>query len=75
MKCRPGNEASDGDPHAAIADFKLVIATTLPRLRYDRGWTPEDLADRVALSARYLGAIERGRALIYEIVAYGRDPG
>jgi len=38
-----------------------VLATNVRRLRYERGWTQEELADRVALSARYLGAIERGQ--------------
>jgi transcriptional regulator with XRE-family HTH domain len=44
-----------------MADLKLVLAANVRRLRYDRGWTQEQLAERVALSARYVGAIERGQ--------------
>jgi transcriptional regulator with XRE-family HTH domain len=32
------------------------------RLRHGKGWTQEELADRVGLSARYVGQIERAQA-------------
>jgi transcriptional regulator with XRE-family HTH domain len=31
-------------------------------LRHGKGWTQEELADRVGLSARYVGQIERAQA-------------
>jgi transcriptional regulator with XRE-family HTH domain len=43
-------------------DLKDVIATNVIRLRHAKGWTQEELADRVGLSARYLGQVERGQA-------------
>jgi len=46
----------------AMADLKEIVAINVRRLRYDRGWTQEDLADRVGLSARYVGQIERAQA-------------
>jgi transcriptional regulator with XRE-family HTH domain len=45
-------------PPCAMADLKEIVAINVRRLRYDRGWTQEDLADRVGLSARYVGQIE-----------------
>jgi transcriptional regulator with XRE-family HTH domain len=42
-------------------DLKDVIATNVRRLRHAKGWTQEELADRVGLSARYLGQVERGQ--------------
>lgn len=41
-------------------DLKDVMAGNLRRLRHDRNLTQEELADRAGLSARYVGAIERG---------------
>ncbi|HQT65751.1 MAG: transcriptional regulator [Acidocella sp. 20-57-95] len=41
-------------------DLKEVMATNLRRARHDRNLTQEDLADKAGLSARYVGAIERG---------------
>jgi transcriptional regulator with XRE-family HTH domain len=49
-------------PRCAMADLKEIVAINVRRLRYDRGWTQEDLADRVGLSARYVGQIERAQA-------------
>ena len=40
-------------------DLKEVMAVNLRRMRHDRDMTQEELADRAALSARYIGAIER----------------
>jgi transcriptional regulator with XRE-family HTH domain len=45
-----------------MADLKETVAINVRRLRHDRGWTQEDLADRVGLSARYVGQIERAQA-------------
>jgi transcriptional regulator with XRE-family HTH domain len=49
-------------PPCAMADLKEIVAINVRRLRYDRRWTQEDLADRVGLSARYVGQIERAQA-------------
>jgi transcriptional regulator with XRE-family HTH domain len=38
------------------------MATNLRRLRHAQGLTQEELADRVGLSARYVGSVERGQA-------------
>jgi transcriptional regulator with XRE-family HTH domain len=45
-----------------MADLKDTVAINLRRLRYAKGRTQEDLADRVGLSVRYLGQVERGQA-------------
>jgi transcriptional regulator with XRE-family HTH domain len=45
-----------------MADLKEIVAINVCRLRHDRGWTQEDLADRAGLSARYVGQIERAQA-------------
>jgi transcriptional regulator with XRE-family HTH domain len=45
-----------------MADLKDIVAINVRRLRHDKGWTQEDLADRVGLSARYVGQIERAQA-------------
>ena len=45
-----------------MADLKDTVAINLRRLRHAKGWTQEDLADRVGLSVRYLGQVERGQA-------------
>jgi transcriptional regulator with XRE-family HTH domain len=45
-----------------MADLKQTVATNVRRLRNERGWTQEDLAGRVGLSARYVGQIERAQA-------------
>jgi transcriptional regulator with XRE-family HTH domain len=45
-----------------MADLKETVATNVRRLRHGKGWTQEDLADRVGLSARYVGQIERAQA-------------
>lgn len=49
-------------PRCAMADLKDIVATNVRHLRNERGWTQEDLAERVGLSARYLGQIERAQA-------------
>lgn len=41
-------------------DLKEVMAVNLRRIRHDKKITQEELADRSGLSARYIGAIERG---------------
>ena len=37
-----------------------VFGTGIRRLRTERGWTQEDLADAAGLTATYVGQIERG---------------
>lgn len=41
-------------------DLKEVMAKNLRRTRHDQKLTQEELAARAGLSARYVGAIERG---------------
>ena len=41
-------------------DLKEIMATNLRRKRHDQHMTQEELAERAGLSARYVGAIERG---------------
>jgi transcriptional regulator with XRE-family HTH domain len=41
-------------------DLKEVMARNLRRKRHDQKLTQEELAERAGLSARYLGAVERG---------------
>jgi transcriptional regulator with XRE-family HTH domain len=45
-----------------MVDLKEIVAINIRRPRRNRGWTQEDLADRVGLSARYVGQIERAQA-------------
>lgn len=46
----------------SMADLKVTVAANVRRLRHAKGWTQEDLAERVGLSARYVGQIERAQA-------------
>ena len=41
-------------------DLKEIMAINLRRKRHDQHMTQEELAERAGLSARYVGAIERG---------------
>ena len=41
-------------------DLKEIMAINLRRKRHDLEMTQEELAERAGLSARYVGAIERG---------------
>ncbi len=41
-------------------DLKEIMAMNLSRKRHDQKMTQEELAERAGLSARYVGAIERG---------------
>lgn len=43
-------------------DLKEVVAVNVRRLRHARKMTQEELADRVGLSPRYIGSVERGNA-------------
>jgi len=54
-----------------MADLKNLVAINLRRLRHTKGWTQEELADRVGLSARYVGQCERGQASM-SITVLGR---
>jgi DNA-binding XRE family transcriptional regulator len=55
----------------AMGDLKETVAINLRRLRNGKGWTQEDLADRVGLSVRYLGQVERAQASM-SITVLGR---
>ena len=37
-----------------------IFGETVRRLRTDRGWTQEDLADAAGLTTTYVGQVERG---------------
>jgi transcriptional regulator with XRE-family HTH domain len=54
-----------------MGDLRDVVAINVRRFRHDRGWTQEDLAERVGLSARYVGQIERAQASI-SVTVLGR---
>ena len=41
-------------------DLREIMAINVRRVRHEKKITQEDLADRAGLSARYVGAIERG---------------
>ena len=43
-------------------DLKDTVATNLRRIRHAKGLTQEEMADRIGLSSRYIGSIERGAA-------------
>ena len=45
-----------------MEDLRNVLAINLRRHRQARGWTQEELADRVGLSSRYIGQVERAQA-------------
>ena len=42
-------------------DEKREIGWRVQRLRYERGYTREALAEKTGLSARFLAAVEAGR--------------
>jgi transcriptional regulator with XRE-family HTH domain len=52
-------------------DLKEAMAINLRRERHAREMTQEELADRAALSSRYLGSIERG-AVSDSVTVLGR---
>jgi transcriptional regulator with XRE-family HTH domain len=45
-----------------MPDLKDTVALNLRRERYAKGLTQEDLAERIGISARYLGQVERGQS-------------
>jgi transcriptional regulator with XRE-family HTH domain len=45
-----------------MADLSQILAVRLRQIRHERAWTQEELADRVGLSVRYIGQIERCQA-------------
>ena len=45
-----------------MADLREIVAINIRQHRHEKGWTQEELADRVGLSARYVGQIERSQA-------------
>jgi transcriptional regulator with XRE-family HTH domain len=54
-----------------MGDLKDVAAVNLQRLRQAHRWTQEELAERVGLSVRYVGQVERGQASM-SITVLGR---
>ncbi len=54
-----------------MADLKDTVAINVRRLRHAKGWTQEDFADRVGLSVRYVGQVERGQASV-SVTVLGR---
>ena len=58
-----------------------VVSIRVRQLRHARGWTQEDLADKVGISARYVGYIERCEGALTVTVlgrlaeAFGVEPG
>ena len=58
---------------AGLADFmRKLVGDNCARLRAERGWTQEELAERSGLSQQYLSDLERGKrnptiVPIYEI--------
>jgi transcriptional regulator with XRE-family HTH domain len=52
-------------------DLTERVAFNLSRLRRKEGWTQEELADRVGLSVRYVGQVERAQASM-RIIVLGR---
>jgi transcriptional regulator with XRE-family HTH domain len=53
------NDHSCSGSHRA-KDLKEIMEMNLRRKRHDQQMTQEELAERAGLSARYVGAIERG---------------
>jgi len=43
-------------------DLKDIVASNVRRTRHAKGMTQEELADRVGLSSRYIGSVERAVA-------------
>jgi transcriptional regulator with XRE-family HTH domain len=58
-------------------DMRKLVGDNCARIRRERGWTQEQLAERSGLSQQYLSGLERGKrnptiVTIYEIaVALG----
>jgi len=44
----------------ASANTGEIFGSTLRRLRIERGWTQEDLAEAAGLTSTYVGQVERG---------------
>ena len=45
-----------------MRDLSEIVAIRVRQVRNARGWTQEDLSDKVGLSVRYIGQIERNQA-------------
>lgn len=45
-----------------MADLTEILAVRVRQVRNARDWTQEELADRVGLSVRYIGQVERCKA-------------
>src|SRR5687767_4413788 len=67
-KDKPPTNRGSGDrsPRLALVDVHLLlrIATRVRRLRKERGLTARELAERSALSLRFIAELEAGRANI-----------
>lgn len=53
-------------------DMRKLVGENCARIRRQRGWTQEELADRSGLSQQYLSGLERGKrnptiVTIYEL--------
>ena len=53
-------------------DMRKLVGDNCARIRKERGWTQEELAERTGLSQQYLSDLERGKrnptiVTIYEI--------
>jgi transcriptional regulator with XRE-family HTH domain len=48
-------------PAASRPPVLLAFAKAVGRLRRARGWSQEELADRVGIHRTYIGDVERGR--------------
>ncbi len=59
----------------------MIFGATVRRLREQRGWTQEQLAERAAMNASYLGFVERGdnvptlTIIVQLSEAFDLDPG
>lgn len=42
-------------------DMRKLVGANCSRIRKERGWTQEELAERSGLSQQYISGLERGR--------------
>ena len=47
-------------PTGRPVDGRAILAANIRRLRRERGWSQETLADRAGIHRTYLGSVERG---------------
>jgi transcriptional regulator with XRE-family HTH domain len=64
-----------------MRDLAEILSIRVRQMRHARGWTQEELADKVGISSRYVGCIERreGSATVTVLGqladAFGVEPG